>query len=240
MKIAILILSTSNTDYSGFIDACKKTWVSDFKNNGIDVFFNIGCPDNESLTVVDDVIESPCGDGYRDTLRKTYHAMNWLFDHYDLVYRTNLSSYIDYTKFIKFIDDNSVNELSYMGIHASKSILREHIYSKIGYYIPFTNIFKKVKFASGSGFFIGKSVFNSVSDRAVSSSLIDDFGIAYFGAEKFLSIIQPERYWLGVSKEYNDKTFHFRFKSSNRLLDVSLMEKFHLNREYYIKNYEQN
>ena len=95
-KIIVLILSTKDSEYDDFRTAIESTWLQDFKNLGIKCFFYEGGSDKNKIE--GDYIKLKCPDDLYSVSLKLIEALKVVFEKYpeiQLVYRTNLSSYID-------------------------------------------------------------------------------------------------------------------------------------------------
>lgn len=240
-NIIILILSTVDPQYVKFKDAIQTTWMQDFRQLGLKCFFYEGS--NDSNVIQDGTIKLNAPDELKGVSEKFVTALKFIFQEYPdtkLVYRTNLSSYIDVDNFIKFLHSFEIDENIYAGILGKTSILKEQFYNYKVFnfllrYIPFR---RKLYFASGSGLFLGSAHCQKIISSQVNLNLVDDVMIANTIKLAPSVIVSPKR--LDVSKktkEYfteaiydklveNDLLFHYRFKTNNRIMDAELLNKF--------------
>ena len=94
----------------------RDTWVARAKEVGTPCYFVEG--DYPSFKVIDDVIAVPEGDGFIDTYDKTYAGLSYLFNELgcSIVFRTNLSSYIDVDALHLFVERKAFDESIYAGV----------------------------------------------------------------------------------------------------------------------------
>lgn len=240
-EISVLILSTNDNRYCNFISALKNSWLKKFQENGIHCFFYSGNADKNEI--LDDHILLNCPDDLAHTsikLRKALGVLNEYLPNIKLVYRTNLSSYIDYDNFIKFIHVKELNEDSYLGLKGEAGYLSEYFYkNKIlhNLFKPF-KFFKKVHFASGSGFFLGANHLKNVTSTSKYDRFIDDVMLGLIMNREIAKSDEPLRFdiqedtghkinkrdYLELVKK--DFLFHYRFKTANRHGDAQLISQF--------------
>ena len=240
-KIIILILSTNNPEYLDLKHSIEKTWVNDFKEIGIKCFFYEGGSDSNFIQ--GDVINVKSPDDLYGVSHKLVEALKVVLEIYpktELVYRTNLSSYIDVQTFMKFIYFHNFNDQTYAGLIGTTYLFKEKLYKyKILYFIfQFIPFGIKIQFASGAGFFLGSKHCRTIISSKVNLNLIDDVMVAYTINVSPLTTAIPER--LSVSLEtrqqFQKKTilslinekylYHYRFKTNNRKEDASLLKMF--------------
>lgn len=240
-KIIVLILSTKDSEYDDFRLAIESTWLQDFKKMGIKCFFYEGGSDINKIE--GDYIKLKCTDDLYNVSLKLIEALKVVFEKYpetQLVYRTNLSSYIDVKTFLKFIESNNFSEVTYSGVIGNSYILKEHLYKyKLLYYFSrFIFFGRKIQFASGAGFFLGSKHCRTIISSKVNLNLIDDVMVAYtINLSPSITAI-PER--LSVSLEtrhqfqknvflnliHEKYLFHYRFKTRNRKEDSNFLKMF--------------
>lgn len=240
-NICILILSTKAVNYKGFIDAIEKTWFQEAIDNGFKIFFYSGghtenCfyNQNEIRVTEDDSIEN--------CYRKFVSAKNVLLTEYPevkLIYRTNLSSYIDISTFTKYIQKCSFDVNSYHGFLGKTNLLSQ-IFCKNKFLHSFFKYFflgPKVFFFSGSGFFIGIELCNTLSFHDSKKYLIDDVEIGRQILNYRAHDVKYERIYITdsynkISKNKLDSLvkdsmlFHYKFKTSNRNDDIENISRF--------------
>jgi hypothetical protein len=240
-KIIILILSTKNPEYQDFKIAIEKTYLQDFKSLGLKCFFYEG--GSETNKIQGNTITVRSQDGLYDVSNKLVETLKFVFELYpdtELIYRTNLSSYIDVETFMNFLEFQNLNLDTYAGVIGSTYLVKERHYKhKILYFLlQFLPFGKRVQFASGAGFFLGANHCRKIISSKVNLSLVDDIMVAHTikVIPSFTAI--PER--IAVSKKtkhqfqkesflklVNDKhLFHYRFKTKNRKEDATLLRMF--------------
>jgi hypothetical protein len=240
-KIIVLILSTKDSDYDCFRTAIESTWLQDFKKLGIKCFFYEG--DSDINKIEGDNIKLKCPDDLYSVSLKLIESLKIVFENFpktQLVYRTNLSSFIDVKTFLKFIELKKFNEDTYAGVIGKSYVLKERLYKYnfLYFFLRFIFLGKKIQFASGAGFFLGSKHCRTIISSKVNLNLIDDVMVAYTINVSPLITAIPER--LSVSLEtkqqfqkkaflnlIHDKyLFHFRFKTNNRKEDARLLKMF--------------
>ncbi|PMO90160.1 hypothetical protein BCS98_15310 [Vibrio breoganii] len=203
--LVVLILSTSSEQYDSFKLAQRKTWVKDMRAKGIKCFFYHG---GESHNFIDDdtiYLNSP--DDLGGTSKKLKSALSTVLDYYPetkLVYRTNLSTYIDVNKFINAVNSIKSVEKIYCGSGSGNifNLFFEKIYFHIikaqGFltkinldgkltsflFVNFNSFIRRLllklnksnnfSFCSGSGLFIGRDEITSIIQDIKYDKLIDD------------------------------------------------------------------
>lgn len=241
-EIAILILSTQDIKYRGFCEAILRGWAKNIKSKNIKLYFYSG--NYAESRIINDQISVTTQDDLKHTAEKFLAALKILLKHHPeirLVYRTNLSSYIEIDNFLEFINNKKLNDRTYAGVIGETTYFREIFYdnrylTKIFTMIP---IGKRIKFASGSGFFIGrKRIDELLKAPAPNLRLIDDVMVAntlniepdcnaiplrFDIEEDGMHKVSKEEYSLLIKKRL---LFHYRFKTSNRNNDAELMNSF--------------
>ncbi|PMO17533.1 hypothetical protein [Vibrio sp. 10N.222.54.B6] len=203
-KVVILILSTTHKSYDQFKKAQEDTWVKKMRLAGVKCYFYEG--DKDESFIKDGIIGLETSDQLSHCSDKLSKALELLVNdnpNVELVYRTNLSSYIDVEVFLHFIKEIQDPKSYYAGnkvifnpLHAKYFQTHCKIESFIGgiksplvkiglssvnrtFEAVLRNlcktIFKKknIEFASGSGFFIGVEHFNKIISY-ISSRYVDD------------------------------------------------------------------
>lgn len=242
-SVLILILSTNDYRYRMFKDAIAETWMRSMENEGIPCYFYEGGGCGESVEI-NGTLYLDVDDRLPFTYEKFIKAVNWALKKHPettLIYRTNLSSYIEVNNFIKFIKKNKFNEYSYAGFPGVARYWRERFY-KFKYLYALLGMFKvgrEINFASGSGVFIGVEILTPLLKDNNFNRVVDDVEIRYQLAQdpninntppriEFQQdgshIMANEKYLELINKEY---LFHYRFKTKNRENDVNLIRKFH-------------
>lgn len=240
-NICILILSTKAESYRGFITAIENSWYKEAINRRFKVFFYSGSHSedciyshNEIRVVEDDSIEN--------CYRKFVSAKNVLLTEYPevkLIYRTNLSSYIDIPVFTKYIKKCSFDVNSYHGFLGKTNLLSQ-IFSQnkfLSSFFKYLFFGPKVIFFSGAGFFIGTELCNTLSLDDSKKYLIDDVEIGKQILNFKAHDIKYERIYITdscskITKDELDSLvndsmlFHYKFKTSNRNDDMENIAKF--------------
>lgn len=240
-NVCILVLSTKVKSYSGFISAIENSWCKEAIKNRFKVFFYSGSHSedciysyNEIRVVEDDSIEN--------CYRKFVSAKNVLLSNYPeikLIYRTNLSSYIDIDNFSKYINKCSFDVDSYHGLQSSANLWSEFFFGNRYLHLLFKYSFlgPQINFFSGAGFFIGAELCNNLSFDEHKKYLIDDVEIGrqilnFRGHDvKYERILITDSYNKITKNELksliNDShLFHYKFKTSNRKNDMENISKF--------------
>ncbi len=192
-NIIILILSTNNKSYDMFKSSQKKTWIKKMEERGIKCFFYEGGA--KECKITGDTIKVNIPDDLENCSRKfikTLETLKLYYPEVSMIYRTNLSSYIDVDNFLSYISSIEDKEDFYAGkkcvfnqLHANYfrlhckletygRMIKSEILS-VGYFTVnrfiesvIRNVclrfFHKfnVEFASGSGFFLGINHFNKI------------------------------------------------------------------------------
>jgi hypothetical protein len=253
IKISVLVLSCSHADYSAFKAAQVKSWVNDFSTAGISVYFVEGLLKGSSkpqfthippYSIDGNLISVECDDTLNDSFRKTLAGMDFLFNSNkcDVVLRTNLSSFLDISKFLQYIKVHNVNSTTYTGVIGKTTISREIAYNnkqrfltKLLTHLPLPFL-ARTEFASGACYFIGSEVFDDICRSTTFLNLVDDVAISYAGASKFLIKTDFPRLWVNSLSKGVDRLalctfkknlgFHYRFKSPYRDVDALLLSSF--------------
>lgn len=253
MKVCVAILSTRDANYDIFKSSLTESWVGGLVNS-IPVYFyeGVGCAvepyyfkDVTANTLRDGcTLKIDCCDDLKSTFIKTLCALDYIFSNYtcDVVFRTNLSSFIDIDGFESFINGRGTNDLDYAGIVGTSRFIRERIYSstnsrmlrKLGAFDRFSSI---INFASGAGFFISREKFELLKEFAYDFNFVDDVAIGYYlGIAGVRVGLEVPRFWVNpkggglegssFANFLRDGGFHYRFKSQDRSIDAELIRKF--------------
>ena len=249
MKLGILVLSTHDGRYQYLKRSQNTGWVRKARDAGIPVIFaesdNSGSESYE-VDFLEGTLITKGYDSLAGSLHKTIAGLKYMFDQLNctIVFRTNLSSYLDIQAMNKFITAKQLNDGSYAGVRWNAVIPAEKAYLKnhrlLVHLLRKVPLLHSVEFASGAGYFIGKNVFDNLDITSPLPKVIDDVGIALIGAEKHLSTILIDRVWVDSTTRgaysRDDKIFsgplepfHFRFKSNNRDIDALLLHLFNDN-----------
>jgi hypothetical protein len=241
-KIIVLILSTNNSLYDNFIKSIRGGWVNELNKHGIEYFFYSG---GHSISqVIGDEIHLTAPDDLKHTSLKFIKCLELLLAYrsdVELIYRTNLSSFIDVKNFIKFISINNLNTGTYTGRIGKTNYLKEHAYAS-KFLLKFFSVIhfgNNIVFASGSGFFIGRDFFTELLNAKKRNLwYVDDVMVALTLKVMPDANVSPLRF--DIDDNSNHKVsiekytfliaekllFHYRFKTSNRSKDAKMLGSF--------------
>lgn len=240
-EIVVLILSTKDERYHDFKLAIEKSWMKDFNNRKIKCFFYEGGHSHNEI--VGNLIKINTNDDLKSTAVKMLKAFNLVLNKYPetkLIYRTNLSSYIDIDNFLNFIKFKNINENSYSGVIGETNFLKEYFYGNrfLTIFFSYINISNKINFASGSGFFIGVQNIEKLLSKPMYTNFIDDVMVGY-NLKNLLNLNDvPLRFDIRENNKHKisnnsylklinlENLFHYRFKTKNRKLDSQLLYNF--------------
>lgn len=256
-NIIVLILSTKNPIYNKFKLVIQNTWMKDFEKNGVKCFFYEGESDNNEIDGNTIKVNAPdCIYGVSEKLVETLKYIFEVYPETQIIYRTNLSSYIDFETFMKFLKFHKINENSYVGLVGNANYFKEMFYKKkvLYYLMSFFYFGKKIKFASGAGFFLGATHCIKIITSRVNLNLIDDIMVADTIKIAPDERINPIRLSIDDDSKHkftNDELdelinskmlFHYRFKTNSRSEDAELLNKFGSEqyRNYYLLSQDQN
>ncbi len=242
-KIAVLILSTRVNSYSKFIHAIRGGWAAELRALNIPCFFYEGGHEAESID--GDQIKLTEKDEIKSSAKKLKAAIRLLLKEYpdtSIIYRTNLSSYIDVPPFLKFLDANGLDEYSYAGVPWTTTYIKE-MWCGNRWWQKFFTLFplgRKVVFASGAGFFLGRKNLDKIVDDHDNKSMrmVDDVMVAVRIDRTPDVNCVPARivYQSDGSHRLNaslydelvrkNLLFHYRFKTNNREKDAEMIRRF--------------
>ncbi len=256
-KVVVLILSTQRDDYKCFVSNIRNTWAKDLKSNNISCYFYEGGWDKNSLE--GDTIRLNVDDSLSNTYDKFIACASYLsmlsID-YDVLFRTNLSSYIDVPIFINFLNQSGISQKSYEGVGGITHLPRERLYAKspTSYFTRIVSLAsslcvgffdigfgERIEFRSGAGLFLGSDVVAYLieyNDYKRHVMLIDDVKIGWILKNKFNSVLNVRRFDVLESdahkitrSEYYEMVslglFHYKFKNKNRAYDCNKISEMH-------------
>lgn len=240
-EVAVLVLSTRSEKYNAFREAVRSSWLNRLSDEGVTCYFYAG--DYSEERIVEHSMELTAPDSLSNTSAKLVEAIELLLrSHPDikLIYRTNLSSYVDPFNFIAYIKNHQLGRDSYCGVVGTTTLLREKFYGSWWLYhiVRLLRLGQQIQFASGSGFFIGIDHAKKLLNEPIDLSLIDDVMVGHALGLRPLQCDPPPRFDIleeGRHKirkyEYlrllqEDLLFHYRFKTSNRDEDARLLREF--------------
>jgi hypothetical protein len=139
-------------------------------------------------------------------LAKTVKALEWASDHYDYVWRTNLSSVLDFDGLYQYCLNISNNS---------------------GFYGGYIGHYGDGKFASGAGFLMSRDVVEYLLENQslLRWDLIDDVAIGLL-LEPVFGLVHIERQWIqSLDEPVNSNVFHYRCESYMHMNTVAYMQK---------------
>lgn len=232
-KILILILSTTDTRYTEFLQACKRTWIYRAEQHSISCIFYQGGASNDTLELNE--LKLAVDDSLDNTGIKLFRALQYIEKsgiEYDYIYRTNLSSFIFIENFINWAGAISDENL-YAGVIVKANLNHRWPYRfmrKLAERFHPGNI---IPFASGAGFWISrKNVQRVLSDSKLDFRLADDSMVGECLHRHGIRPTQVSRIdFNGDSIRYHADTsdklenlvhcFHIRCRSEDRARDAA-------------------
>lgn len=240
-KVVVLILSTSLPGYGNFVSAVRGGWVRQFKEADIPCYFYSGGWGN--IATIGDEMRLVAPDDLGHTAGKLKQALQLALQMHpdvDLVYRTNLSSYVDVKNFLKFVEQHSLNAKSYCGVIGRSRLFRERFFRYKPLYAALSAlpVGQRIAFASGSGFFLGADWAARLSRSSGYDHLVDDVMVAAsLGQSPDPSKI-PARFDIQANgghkipkAQFNELRrdrllFHYRLKTRDRTEDARVLKAF--------------
>ena len=130
-----------------------------------------------------------------------------LIPHYDFIWRTNLSSVLDFR-----------------GLHAYISGLKSSVNSSVGFYGGYIGKASSYFFASGAGFLMSRDVASYLvtNKHLLRWDLIDDVAIGALLEPRF-GLVHIDRCWVDENFSGCPNVFHFRCESYLHLMTVEFM-----------------
>jgi hypothetical protein len=173
----------------------ERLWIGDIANDG--PLSNIIEFDNDAMTIYVKGEETYIP----GILNKTIEAIRAIGRSFDYIWRTNLSSVLDYQGLLDYVDRCETSYAGYVGI------------SLDGY-----------KFASGAGFLMSRDAVNYLIDneRLLMMDVIDDVAIGKLLEPRF-NLIHIDRCWVDDSCIFNDSVFHFRCETYKHERTIEFM-----------------
>lgn len=240
-KPLVLVLDTSSTLYDPLRDVIEATWAHDLRLLGYTVIFYRGDPRITSpILTSDNRLVLPCSDKLHSTFKKLLLALEYLLEKYrfSFIYRTNLSSYIVPSLFHQRCSSVSASLAPYIysGVvgryYPSRDILMQLKYCRFS---SLSFLLSCVRFASGSGFFLGSSLVSSIvqSQNIFVPRYIDDVAIGHILNRR--NIFPSAELRNDIFDVYSPNSlpfihkecFHYRIKSNNRYRDALIMKLLH-------------
>lgn len=214
MKTVVLVLATRVEPFPTLIETIKRTWAA-APVDDVDVLFYFG---GDRLSLRGRDLSLSVGDDLSNVGRKTLACFEYLLEHveFDLVFRTNCSTYVDLPNLRRYIEDNAEPARFYAGKGASVD---------------------SIDFATGTGYFLSRDLVQLVVEKqaAWDHSYLDDVALGKllheYGVERrFAPRVVYER--RRDARKVDVSAFHFRCKtaptgSGSRSNDVEIMLKVH-------------
>jgi hypothetical protein len=245
MNFCVLILSSKHQSYDGFKEVIRKTWALDLKKNNIDCFFYEG--DWGTNTLDGDLIKLDVKSEDEYSFKKFIQACTFLRNqnlNYDFIYRTNLSTYIDVSNFIKYIKIKEINQFSYCGLTSKAYLLPELTlkFKLLRKFAPKLRFGKRIAYKNGAGFFIGSLLINELINtyKPIENCYLEDD--VFIGlllehkkireANTLIRTIFADGSHKVLKKQYQNEIdknllFHYRFKIENIESTIKMLESFH-------------
>jgi hypothetical protein len=211
MRTLVLVLGTRFRPYPMLIRAAEATWAS-VAVPDVEVIFYFG---NGGPRESRGHLTLPVPDDFAHIGEKTIVCFEYLLENreFDLVFRTNCSSYVDLA-----------NLRSYAAEHARAQ----------GFYAGTSSTHDGVAFASGSGYFLSRDLVELVVHERDSwnHELLDDVALGLLLSNAGQFPVQAPRIDYATPRdvaEVDVSQFHFRCKTSSRarLDDVEIMLRLH-------------
>jgi hypothetical protein len=210
VKILVLVLAARARPYPLLIRTIERTWAS-VEVDGVSTLFYYGGDRLEQrgrhlyLPVTDAL---PAG---RKTIACFEHV---LASHdFDLIFRTNASSYVDLPNLRAFADEHALGE---------------------GFYCGRRGMFGELPFASGAGYFLSRDLVRLAVERGqeLDAALPDDIALAALLREAGVEVMDAPRVGYASARDVGDvdtSQFLFRCKTDSpwRMGDVRTMLMLH-------------
>jgi hypothetical protein len=211
MRVLVLVLGARVAPFPRLIRTIKETWAS-IPVEDIETLYYYG---GDRLALEGHDLILPVSDALAHIGYKTIACFDWALANreFDLVFRANCSSYVDLPN------------------------LREYARGRApgrGFYAGYIGVHDGLRFASGSGYFLGRDLVELVVERQESwrHDLLDDAALASLLADNG---VRPEHvprvdYRNALDVANVDTTqFHFRCRTASRRRreDARIMRKLH-------------
>jgi hypothetical protein len=237
-KVAILILAGGGRRYEPLVKAVRESWIVEAQKLGVTVYFYRG--GSQKDMIVDDYLHVNVDDSLEHCYLKFIAAAKFLCKinpDVQVIFRTNISSYIDMENFASYLAVNHLHENTLFGYQGTAHIWAErlHRWKYISYALRIAKIGPSFNYYSGAGFFIGKNVLYQLSDSP-GNYMIDDVEIGYQNPlhsssdTPFTRIYITDNFVKMSKMDYDSLLkqglFHYKFKTSDRLMDAKCIMKF--------------
>src|SRR6266487_3878883 len=211
MTTLVLVLSSHTWPYPTLIRTIKRTWAS-VQVAGIDTLFYSGGP---AFKIKGRDLDLPVPDDLPHVGHKTIACFEYLLASrdFDLIFRTNCSSYVDLPNLHEFVQNHGRTRRFYCGKIATHG---------------------SVTFASGSGYFLSRDLVEFAVERKSewNHSQLDDVALGNLMRRNGVQVLPaPRKDYLNVRdvKDVDTSQFHFRCKTESRFRidDLGIMIKLH-------------
>lgn len=211
MRTLVLVLGTRVRPYPMLIRAAEATWAS-ATVPGVEVVFYFG---GDGQRMAGRRLTLPVPDDFAHIGEKTIACFEYLLEHreFDLVFRTNCSSYVDLTNLSRYAAAHAQARTFYAGALSTHA---------------------GVAFASGSGYFLSRDLVELVVRErdAWNHELLDDVALGLLLSTAGRRPVAAPRVDYATPRDVVDvdvSQFHFRCKTSSRarLDDVEIMVRLH-------------
>jgi hypothetical protein len=212
LRVLVAVLGARRRPYPWLVKTIKRTWAS-ISVPDVETIFYFG--GGSRLLVQGRDVFLPVDDGLGHTGEKTLAFFEFALEHsgFDVLFRTNCSSYVDLPNLRAFADLN---------------VRTEH------YYAGFTGRHGETEFASGSGYFLSRDLVQAVIDERErwNRDLLDDVALAEVLHRAGVAPAPlPRRDYSSAAEvsAADTSSFHFRCKTASRYRhgDVRIMLALH-------------
>jgi hypothetical protein len=211
VRTLVLVLSSHRWPYPILIRTIKRTWAS-VQVTGIETLFYFG---GRALKVKTRDLDLPVPDDLPHVGQKTLACFEYVLANrdFDLIFRTNCSSYVDLPNLHEFVRSHGLTRRFYSGT------VQDH---------------GSVAFASGSGYFLSRDLVELAVEHKSEwdHSQLDDVALGDLMERNGVQVMPAPRTDYVHPRDVKDvdtSQFHFRCKTSSRfrIHDVAIMVKLH-------------
>jgi hypothetical protein len=198
LRILVLVLAARVAPYPAFVEKIRQTWASAAEDR-VEVLVYYG---GDRYAAADADVALPVPDDLAHVGEKTIACFEHVLDSraFDIVFRTNCSSYVDLPNLRAFVDARRPRERFYAGV------LGEH---------------EETAFASGSGYFLTRDLVELVVAHADEwdHSQLDDVALGkLLRSHGIAPVSAPRQDVRGLPdlERLDTSHFHFRCKTDSR------------------------
>jgi len=211
VRVLVLVLGARVAPYPALIRTIRETWAS-VAVDGVETIFYYG---GDALRFDGDELVLPVSGGALDIGRKTIACFDWALANrdFDLVYRTNCSSYIDLPNLFGYALEHGGGQRFYSGLIGT---------------------FEQLPFASGSGYFVSRDLVELVVQEKTAwrHELLDDVALADLLARSGVGPKPAPRVdyrSAGEVVHVDTSQFHFRCRTASwrRREDARIIRRLH-------------